>query len=136
MTEPTSKARDGSATNSSESPVDEQPIPVVKPPSAFVWQDEVVPVTDVQPEATAECCRLCGDRTADISGEATPTSGGLTKWGEKTACSGSRFAGSVSFRTATTSNRPLRSSTRHTEILATTSWRTIFYHTSNVLFKK
>ncbi|NLV14046.1 hypothetical protein [Haloarcula argentinensis] len=55
MTEPTSKARDGSATNSSELPVDEQPIPVVKPPSAFVWQDEVVPALDgaitVRPES-------------------------------------------------------------------------------------
>ncbi|MUV49711.1 hypothetical protein GJ630_08375 [Haloarcula sp. CBA1122] len=30
----------------------------------------MVSVTGVQPEATAECCRFCGDRTADISGEA------------------------------------------------------------------
>ncbi|KAA9404602.1 hypothetical protein EGO51_19075 [Haloarcula hispanica] len=29
----------------------------------------MVSVTDVQPEATAECCRFCGDR-AEISGEA------------------------------------------------------------------
>ncbi|EMA07805.1 hypothetical protein C437_08773 [Haloarcula vallismortis ATCC 29715] len=30
----------------------------------------MVPVTDIQPEATADRCRFCGDRTADIFGEA------------------------------------------------------------------
>ncbi len=29
-----------------------------------------VSVTEIQPKATAEYCRFCGDRTADISGEA------------------------------------------------------------------
>ncbi|EMA25223.1 hypothetical protein [Haloarcula argentinensis] len=55
MTEPTSEVRDGSATNRNESPIDGQPIAVAKPPSPFVWKDEVVSAFDgavtVRPES-------------------------------------------------------------------------------------
>ncbi|NLV08268.1 hypothetical protein GOC83_19305 [Haloarcula rubripromontorii] len=55
MTEHTSETSDASPASSAVSTVDEQPIPVVKPPSPFVWTDDVVPAFDgavtVRPES-------------------------------------------------------------------------------------
>ncbi|GGM53430.1 hypothetical protein [Haloarcula argentinensis] len=55
MTEHTSEASGGASENSSEPTFDEKPIPVVKPPSPFVWKNEVISAFDgavtVRPES-------------------------------------------------------------------------------------